>query len=170
MAVITTAATVTGEPGLRTQTHDHEGPSAPPDVGRAQSQSIPTVALGPPAMDRRAQAGLKGRTAQSLNEVRDAVNKQPKVRLQIRRPERIKKGMHYRIPVTINGYTWQVPTGQWVEVPEEVYLILVRSGHAQPVRPDDEHEVPAFITQEGEEYNLMQAVGAGTVGNPITVQ
>lgn len=120
-------------------------------------------------LDRAAAEGLKGRSAQSMNATRDAINKQDKVRLMVPRPQHIKKGMHYKIPVTINGYSYQIPTGVWIELPEEVYLVLLRSGQCTPQRPGDELEVPAMVTMQGPEYELMSQGGAGSMSNPVQV-
>lgn len=117
--------------------------------------------------DPKAAAGLKGGVAQTMNAIRDEIRKQDRVKLMIPRPQHIKKGMHHSIPVTINEYTFKVPTGVWVDLPEEVYLILVRSGQVAPQREVDQNEVPAFITQEGPEYDRMS--GAGSMGAPVMV-
>ena len=54
------------------------------------------------------------------------LNKQPK------RTVRLRKDPHPKAPnyetVQINGYTYQIQKGVDVEVPDEVYQILVRAG------------------------------------------
>ncbi len=125
---------------------------------------------GQPPVDPRdaARKGLKGQTAKSMNAIRDELARMPKMRINVPRPQHIKKGMFYSIPVTINGYTMTVPTGCFSSVPMEVYLILVRGGHIGPMRDEDMHEVPAFITMDGPEYLLMEG-GTGSMSNPIPV-
>jgi len=115
------------------------------------------------------KAGINGRTAQSNNAIREALRKQPQIKINVPRPTHVKKGMHYNEIVTINGYTLTIPTGVFCTVPEEAYLILVRAGKIQPTREEDMHEVPAMVTQDGPEYQLMSQGGAGSISNPVNV-
>jgi hypothetical protein len=121
-----------------------------------------------PKGDDKVAKGLKGGVAKSNNAVKAALDKQPKIKINIRRPDHVKKGMHFNEVVSINGHSYKIPTGVFVEVPEEVYLILVRGGKVQPVREEDEHEVPAIVTQEGPEYQFMSG-GQGSMANPIVL-
>lgn len=115
-----------------------------------------------------ANPSLRGRTAVSNNAMQAALAKMPKMKINIPRPQHVKKGMHIKERVTINDYTIDVPCGVFCEVPEEVYLILVRAGKIQPQREEDMKEVPAFLTQEGPEYDHV-AGGSGSVNNPISI-
>jgi hypothetical protein len=52
--------------------------------------------------------------------------KQPKRTVRLRKPDN-PKAVNYET-VQINGYTYMIKKGEEVDVPEEVYNILVRSG------------------------------------------
>lgn len=76
----------------------------------------------------------------------------------LRRPAYVKPGQNHYETVKVNGYTFQLLTGQRHSLPEEVYLILVRSGKAEPVRPGDDDEVPIHMRESG-----ITAQSMGTV-------
>jgi hypothetical protein len=65
-----------------------------------------------------------------MNEIRENTGRE--LAKQPKRMIRLRKDTNPKAPnfetVQINGYTYQIQTGVEVEVPEEVYNVLVRAG------------------------------------------
>jgi hypothetical protein len=75
--------------------------------------------------------------------IKEQLAKQPKFRIRLRhelgKKDQKKEGA---LSVGINGHFHFIKRGEYVDVPEEVYLILVRAGEVEAQRPEDEKETP----------------------------
>lgn len=70
------------------------------------------------------------------------LEQEEKISCVIPREPGSKKGVFYIVPLILNGYTFNVPTGKFVSLPESVYLVGVSSGKISPVRPQDHKYAP----------------------------
>lgn len=63
--------------------------------------------------------------------VKERLEAQPRVRVRIPVPQGMDpdKARKLLVPVQINGYTFQINRGEWVEVPQEVANILSEANY-----------------------------------------
>jgi hypothetical protein len=75
--------------------------------------------------------------------VKAQLDAQKKYRVRLRHEVGAKdRGKENTLTVGVNGHFHFIKRGEFVDVPEEVYLILVRAGEIEPQSPEHDHEVP----------------------------
>ena len=82
-----------------------------------------------------------------ISEVKKALDEQPQRRIRVPRPFGADPKKVKELPVIINGHAYILQYDKFVTVPDEVYRILVRGGHVQPLEDDDYHELPQIAPE-----------------------
>ncbi|MEO7899632.1 MAG: hypothetical protein ABIZ35_05895 [Capsulimonas sp.] len=77
--------------------------------------------------------------------VKQQLDAQAKYRIRLRhelgKKDQKKEGA---LTVGVNGHFYFIKRGEYVDVPEEVYLILVRAGEVEAQKPEHEREAPGL--------------------------
>ncbi|BDI33345.1 hypothetical protein CCAX7_53960 [Capsulimonas corticalis] len=79
--------------------------------------------------------------------VKQQLDAQPKYRIRLRhelgKKDHKKEGA---LTVGVNGHFYFIKRGEYVDVPEEIYLILVRAGEVEAQKPEHEGQAPGLTT------------------------